>query len=51
MMNFPSEIFWKLKKKKGSGKAEPIGEVNGVIIYDTEKKKKEGFPSSTPASS
>lgn len=33
----------KKKKKKGSGKAEPIGEVNGVIIYDTEKKKKKAF--------
>ena len=27
------------KKKKDNGKVEPIGEVNGVIIYDTEKKK------------
>ena len=39
------------KKKKDNGKVEPIGEVNGVIIYDTEKKKNEGFPSSNPASS
>lgn len=30
----------KVKKKRGSGKVEPIGEVNGVIIYDTEKKRK-----------